>query len=94
MKFINDKKSLIYNDYITFTNIPQEIFNYKISGRSPLEWVVSQYQISEDKESKIKNNPNEYSEDEKYIYNLVKRVVNVSIKTLEIIKNLHKYDVE
>lgn len=45
MKLDKDAGVLHYNDYITFSNIPREIFRYEINGRNPLEWVVEYYKI-------------------------------------------------
>lgn len=94
MKWNKEKTELRFNNDILFKNIPPRALEYVINGRSPIEWVADQYKISIDKASGIKNDPNLYSTDEKYIYNLVKRVVNVSLKTLDIIDNLPKFDVE
>ncbi len=95
MKWNNDEKTeLRFNNDILFKKIPPRALEYVINGRSPIEWVADQYKISIDKASGIKNDPNLYSTDEKYIYNLVKRVVTVSLKTLDIIDNLPKFDVE
>ena len=45
-------------------------------NRSALEWVIDQYQVSEDKRSGIKSDPNR-EEDEQYIVRLVGQVVRV-----------------
>lgn len=94
MKWNKEKTELRFNNDILFKNIPPRALEYVINGRSPIEWVADQYKISIDKASGIKNDPNLYSTDEKYVYNLVKRVVTVSLKTLDIIDNLPKFDVE
>lgn len=94
MKWNKEKTELQFNNDILFKNIPPRALEYIINGRSPIEWVADQYKISIDKASGIKNDPNLYSTDEKYIYNLVKRVVTVSLKTLDIIDNLPKFDME
>jgi predicted helicase len=59
-----------------------------LSGKAALYWIVDRYQISRDRESGIVNDPNDYSEDPRYILDLVKRIVTVSVKTLEIIQEL------
>ncbi len=46
-----DQSILIYNARITLKGIPPEAYAFKINGRSPLEWVVDQYQITTDKDS-------------------------------------------
>lgn len=87
MKLVPDKHRLIYNEYITIDDIPNEAFEYVVNGRSALEWIVDRYQITTDKESGIVNDPNEYA-GSTYILKLVLSVINVSVKTMEIVKNL------
>ena len=65
-----------------------ETWDYMLSGKAALYWIVDRYQISRDRESGIVNDPNDYSEDPRYILDLVKRIVTVSVKTLEIIREL------
>jgi len=80
--------SIIYNDYITLNGIPDEAWDYMLSGKAALYWIIDRYKVTKDKESGIENNPNEFSEDPRYILDLVKRVVTVSIETLAIVRNL------
>lgn len=89
-----DKSRIIFNSSISFSDIPLKAYDYIVNGRSPVEWVIERYQVSTDKESGIINDPNGYSTDEKYIYNLVKRLITLSLETLKIIENLPKFDVE
>ena len=87
MKLVPDKHRLIYNEYITIDDIPDEAFEYVVNGRSALGCIVDRYQITTDKESGIVNDPNEYA-GSTYILKLVLSVINVSVKTMEIVKNL------
>jgi len=87
MKLSKDKTSLIYNDTLTFTGIPPETFEYRLGNRSALDWVIDQYQVSQDKRSGIVNDPNRL-EEEQYIARLIGRVVTVSVKTVEMVKEL------
>ena len=36
------------NDSLTLAGIPPEVFDYRLGNRSALEWVIDQYQVSED----------------------------------------------
>lgn len=83
-----DKSTIIYNEYVTLSEIPLEAYNYQVNGRSPLEWVIDQYQWKQDKNSGLINDPNLYSTDEKYIVNLIKKLVTLSIETNKIIESL------
>ena len=51
------------------------------------EWVVNQYQVSEDKRSGIRSAPNR-PDDSEYIVRLVGQVVRVSVETMKIIDSL------
>jgi predicted helicase len=53
---------------------------------------MDRYQIKRDTESGIVNDPNEYSDDPKYIVNLIKRVVTVSVETMRIVNSLPDMD--
>ena len=55
--------------------------------RSALEWVIDQYQVSEDKRSGIQSDPNR-ADDPEYIVRLVGQVVRVSVETVRIVKGL------
>jgi predicted helicase len=78
------------NDTLTLRGIPAAAFEYRLGNRSALDWVIDQYQVSTDKRSGITSDPNGYSEDERYIVNLVERVVRVSVETAAIVRELQK----
>lgn len=85
MRLSPDKTNLRYNDWLTLTNIPPRVFEYKLGNRSALEWVIDQYQVSTDQRSGITHDPNN-AEDPKYILRLIEQVVQVSLDTLAIIE--------
>lgn len=87
-----DKSVIIYNEYLTLSNIPLEAYNYVINGRSPMEWIMDQYQEKTDRSSGITNNPNDYSEDPRYIVDLLRRVITVSMETNGIVDNLPEFE--
>ncbi len=87
MRLSKDKTSLQINDSLTLAGIPPETFLYRLGNRSALEWIIDQYQVSEDKRSGIKSDPNR-SNDEEYIVRLVGQVVRVSVETVNIVRNL------
>lgn len=87
------KDTIIYNDYITIRHIPAEAYDYIVNGKSAIEWLMERYAITIDKKSGIKNNPNDWSrehENPSYIFDLVCSIVNVSVKTMEIVGKLPK----
>lgn len=92
-----DKSVIHYNSAITISNIPLEAYDYVVNGKSAIEWIMERYAVTTDTKSGITNDPNDWAKehgDEKYIYNLLLRVINVSIQTVEIVKSLPKLKFE
>ena len=87
MRIAKDRGSLKVNDSLTLSGIPPEAFEYRLGNRSALEWVIDQYQVSEDKRSGIRSDPNR-ADDPEYIVRLVGQVVRVSLETVRIVKAL------
>jgi len=71
--------SIVINETLTLSGIPDVAWSYKLGNRSALEWLIDQYQIDGD------NDPNAYSDDPMYIVNLIERVTYVSVKTMELV---------
>lgn len=93
-KLVNDLSTIIFNSDITISNIPEKAYEYVVNGRSAIEWIMDQYQVKIDKKSGITDDPNEYSNDEKYIFNLLLRIINVSVQTVNLINSLPEFEVE
>ena len=93
-KSVNNLSTIIFNSDITISNIPEKAYEYVVNGRSAIEWIIDQYQVKTDRKSGIKDDPNDYSEDEKYIFNLLLRIINVSVQTVDLINSLPKFEVE
>jgi predicted helicase len=78
------KSEIVVNSNLRLCDVPDAVFEYKLGVRTAIDWVLDRYQIKTDKDSGLLKDPNDYSEDEDYIVNLLKRVVTLSIRTLEI----------
>jgi predicted helicase len=87
MRLSKDKTSLKVNPSLTLAGIPPQVFEYRLGNRSALDWVIDQYQVSEDKRSGIKSDPNRV-DDPEYIVWLVGQVVRVSLETVKIVEGL------
>jgi Type ISP C-terminal specificity domain len=87
MQLSKDRQSLKVNETLTLSGIPPEAFEYRLGSRSALEWVIDQYQVTEDKHSGIRSDPN-CADDPEYIVRLVGQVVRVSLETARIVKSL------
>ncbi|WP_120879964.1 DEAD/DEAH box helicase [Helicobacter pylori] len=78
---------IIYNQNITITKIPKKAFDYVVNGKSAIDWVIERYQKTMDKESLIENNPNDYAGG-KYIFELLCRVITLSVKSVDLIEKI------
>jgi predicted helicase len=87
MRLSKDRRSLKVNDSLTLCGIPPEAFEYRLGNRSALEWVIDQYQVTEEKHSGIRSDPNR-AEDPEYIVRLVGQVIYVSLHTTKIVRSL------
>ncbi|HEY3307923.1 MAG TPA: type ISP restriction/modification enzyme [Desulfuromonadaceae bacterium] len=83
-----DKSTIIYNSNITLSGIPLEAYDYVVNGKPALEWLMERYQFTRDKDSGITNDPNDWSTEPRYIIDLVKRIVRVSMETMKIVNAL------
>jgi predicted helicase len=89
MKLSKDKASLHYNDFLTLSGIPAEVYDYRLGNRSALEWVIDQYRVSKDEHGNIVSDPNRL-DDEEYIVRLIGSVITVSLETMKIVQALPK----
>jgi predicted helicase len=89
MKLSKDKRSLIYNDFLTLSGIPPEVFEFRLGNRSALDWIIDQYQVSTDKRSGITNDPNR-ADDPQYILKLIGQVITVSLETVKSVHSLRE----
>jgi len=93
-----DKKdTIIYNQHITVSNIPQKAYEYVVNGKSAIEWIMERYAVTTHKESGIKNDPNDWAvehENPQYILDLLLSVITVSVNTVDIVARLPKVEWE
>jgi predicted helicase len=91
-KSINDKTTVIYNEFITLKNIPLSAYDYVVNGKPALEWVMERQCISTDKDSGITNDANLYATETmnnpQYPLELLQRVITVSEETNKIVASL------
>ena len=92
---IEDRSRIIYNDRVTIRGIPLAAYDYVVNGKSALEWVMERYQITTNKDSGIVNDPNKWLAEcgnERYIVDLILKVVTVSMETEKIVSTLPKME--
>ena len=89
MRFADgDRSVLIVNEHIRLAGIPAEAHEYDVNGRTPLEWFIDRYRLTQDKESGIVNDPNGWFGDPKDLIAAIRRIVYVSLETACIVKGL------
>ena len=99
MKFAKrgEKSKVIYNGKITIENIPEEAYDYVVNGKPALEWVMERQAVTTDKKSGIVNDANDWAIETmgnpRYPLELFLRVITVSLRTQEIVRNLPKLDI-
>jgi len=86
-----DKTRLIINPRCELVGIPLEAHDYKISGRSVLEWETDSLRRKEDKRSGITDDPNtceQWADDPFELIRHLRRLINVALRAGKIIQNL------
>jgi len=93
MRFPNkeDKTVIEYNQWIKLSGIPLEAYEYVVNGRSAIEWIMERYQVKTDKDSGIKNDPNDWAAEHgkpSYILDLLLSIITLSLETRRIVASL------
>jgi predicted helicase len=97
MRFMQngDKTAIQYNAHIRIENIPLEAYEYIVNGRSAVEWVMDRYQHKTNDETGVVNDPNDWAREigeQRYILDLLLKVITVSVETMKIVKSLPHID--
>lgn len=86
-----DKTVIRYNEDITISAIPLQAQDYVVNKKSALDWIVERCGVSQDKVSQLVQDYNDMATekgDERYILNLILRLVTVSLESVQVIKSL------
>ena len=87
-----DRTTILYNDRITLTGVPEEAYRYLVNGKPAIEHVMERQSVTTDKTSGIVNDPNRYATetmgDPAYPLLLLRRVITVSLETMRIVDAL------
>lgn len=87
--------TIIYNSKILVSNIPAKAYEYVVNGKSAIDWILERYSVTINKDSGIKNDPNDWAKEvgnPRYILDLLLSVINVSVQTVEIVQGLPKLE--
>ena len=87
----SDRTRIRYNAGITLAGIPEDVHKYQVGSRSALDWLIDRYQVSTHDKSDIVNDPNDWAKENgepRYILDLIRRTVTVSLETNRIVEAL------
>ena len=56
-----------------------------MNGRTPLGWLLDRYRITQDRESGIVNDPNDWFTDPRDLLAAIRRIVHLSVETVRIV---------
>ncbi|MXW06825.1 MAG: DEAD/DEAH box helicase, partial [Gammaproteobacteria bacterium] len=88
----NDTSTIRYNEWLTISGIPDVAYDFKVSGKSCVGWIMDRQRVSTHKASGIVNDANDFAietmNDPAYPLKLLKKAITVGIKTLEIQKSM------
>ena len=89
MRFADEAEAILkINDFVSLSSIPEEAHRYVVNGRTPLEWFIDRYQIKQDSESGILNDPNGWFANPRDLVKAIERIVYVSVESTRIIEGL------
>ena len=58
MRFADKEKKNTHHQHVQVSDISAEAHRYVVNGRTPLEWFIDRYKITQDRNSGIVNDPN------------------------------------
>ena len=82
------KTTLIINEHVQLSGIPEEAHLYVVNDRTPLEWFINRYKIKQDKYSGIVTDPNGWFEHPRDLITAIERIVYVSVESAKMIESL------
>ena len=91
MRFVDrsTKDTLIISEHIQLSDIPREAHGYVVNDKTPLEWFINRYKITQPEKNRgILNDPNCWFEKPRDLVTAINRIIYVSIESTKIIGNL------
>jgi predicted helicase len=90
MKADKDSGRILIDTQTTLLDIPEKAWDYKLSHRSAIEWVLEQYKERTPKDPSIRERFNTYrlADYKEKAIDLLSRVVTVSVRTQEIVDSM------
>ena len=76
------------NEHIRLGNIPATAHQYQVNGRTPREWFIGRYRITQDGKRDIVNEPSGWFENPQKLVTAICRIVHLSVETTRIVVSL------
>jgi len=87
-----DRSVIHYNHNITLPDVPLAAYDNIVNGKPAIDWVMERQAVRVDKTSGITNDANDYATetvgDPRYPFDLLCRVITVSLETMKIVRGL------
>ena len=83
-----ERRTLIINEHVRLSSIPEDAHRYIVNGRSPLEWFIDRYKIKTDPDSGILNDANSWFADPRDLIIAIERIIHLSVQSTRIINTL------
>jgi predicted helicase len=101
LKALKNKGTIILDENTTISNLPNEVWEYKLGNRSAIEWILNQYQETTYNKKAIETYPDKktlhenfnhykFADFKHHVIDLIKRLTTVSVKTVEIMNEMKK----
>jgi predicted helicase len=90
LKLDKENSTISIDENTEIRKIPPIAMSYQLGNRSAMEWILDQYKEKEMSEPILSEKFNKYkfSDHKKYVIDLIKRVCNVSVKTMQIVDEM------
>ena len=96
-----DKRELLFfdraNNIFERLAIPPEVDKWQINGSTCTWWIEKMYKVTTDPKTGRINDPNDYAREygnPRYTLELAKNVINIAVRTVAILDELNKIEVE
>ncbi|MEM5854450.1 MAG: type ISP restriction/modification enzyme, partial [Candidatus Aenigmatarchaeota archaeon] len=93
MELNRDNLRIRYNESITI-EIPKTALEWKVNGKSPIEWVINKYAYNYNRDTDTENSPVDVLQDKgnTYIVDLIKRLAYLSEEMVKLKSNLSEVE--
>lgn len=92
LQFDREARTITLDSETTLSGIPEESWEYKLGNRSGLEWMLDQHKEKTPRDPTIREKFNTYrfADYKEQVIDLITRVAQVSVETMEIVEAMSK----